>query len=142
MFPCFREKPVFSTRDARLDKRNLFLLSGRAAFRSRHKILQKSRFQVIEKNNFQILTICENQLSKSQIVKIKLCKDNHGVQLSLYILKLSIFSCDSIFSIFFVIPVHPHYLTFCFKFYFPIADIIVNHLYILFLRLRKINTKC
>ena len=42
----------------------------------------------------------------------------------------------------FVISVLFHYFTFCFKFYFPIADIIVNHLYILFLRSRKTNTKC
>ena len=67
MIPCFRDKPVFSTRDARLDKRNLFLLSGRAVFRSRHKSLQKSRFQQIEKNNFQILTICEKELSKAKL---------------------------------------------------------------------------
>ena len=40
---------------------------------------------------------------------------------------------------FFVIPVPFYYFTFCFKFYFPLA---VNHLYILFFRLRKTNTKC
>ena len=31
---------------------------------------------------------------------------------------------------------------FCFKFYFPIVEIIVNYLYLLFLRSRKTNTKC
>ena len=56
MFPCLMEKPAFSTRDAPIDKTNLFLLSGRTVSRCKYK--------------------------------------NHGVQLSLYILKLSIFSCQ------------------------------------------------
>ena len=47
-------------------------------------------------------------------------------------------------SIFFVnitvIPVHFYYFIFRFKFYHPIADI-VDHIYVLFLRLRKTNTK-
>ena len=34
-----------------------------------------------------------------------------------------------------------HYFIFCFKFYFPIADIIVSDLYIFFLCSRKTNTK-
>ena len=58
------------------------------------------------------------------------------MQLSLYILKLSIFSSQL-----FVIPVPVHYFTICFKFYFPLADIIINHLYMLFLRSLKTNTK-
>ena len=39
-----------------------------------------------------------------------------------------------------VIPVHFYYFTLCFKFYFPIVDIIVKHLYLLFLPSRKTNT--
>ena len=41
-----------------------------------------------------------------------------------------------------LIPVHFYYFIFCFKFYYPIVNIIVNHLYLVFLRLRKANTKC
>ena len=41
------------------------------------------------------------------------------------------------------IPVHFFFFfIFCFKFYYPIIDIIVDHLYLLFLRSRKTNTKC
>ena len=43
---------------------------------------------------------------------------------------------------FFVILVPFNYSPFWFEFYFPIADIIANHLYILFSRSRKTNTKC
>ena len=43
MFPCFREKPGFPTRDAPVDKRNLFLLSGRAVFRCRYKTSQEKQ---------------------------------------------------------------------------------------------------
>ena len=43
MFLCFREKPAFPTRDAPIDKRNLFLLSGIAVFRCRHKSLQEKK---------------------------------------------------------------------------------------------------
>ena len=68
---------------------------------------------------------------------MKLCKQNHGVHLSLYILKLPYFLVN-----YFVISVPFHYFTFCVKFYFPIAAIIVSHVYILFLRSRKPNTKC
>ena len=59
------------------------------------------------------------------------------MQLSLYILKLSIVSCQL-----FLIPAPIHYFTFCFRFYFLVADIIVNQLYIILLRLRKTNKKC
>ena len=38
MFPCFREKPAFPTRDALIDKRNLVILR-RAVFQVRHKSL-------------------------------------------------------------------------------------------------------
>ena len=69
---------------------------------------------------------------------MKLCKENHGIQLSLYILKLSIFSCQPFCNS----GIHFHYFTFCFKFYFPIAGIIVSRLYMLFLRSSKTNTKC
>ena len=39
MFPCVMEKPAFPTRDEPLDKTNLFVLSGRAVSRCRHKSL-------------------------------------------------------------------------------------------------------
>ena len=41
-----------------------------------------------------------------------------------------------------IIPVHFYYFIFCFIFYYPIVDVIVNHLYVLFLRFRKSNKKC
>ena len=44
--------------------------------------------KIISKSNF-----LRKQTLKIQIVQIRFCKENHGVQLSLYILKLSIFSC-------------------------------------------------
>ena len=40
-----------------------------------------------------------------------------------------------------VIAAHFHNFIFCFKFYYPIVDI-VNQLYLIFLRSRKTNTKC
>ena len=54
---------------------------------------------------------------------------------------MSVFICPYSFVNITVIPVHFYYLIFCFKFYFHIEDIIVNHLYLLILRLRKTNTK-
>ena len=42
-----------------------------------------------------------------------------------------------------VIPVHFYYfIFFWFELYFPIVDIIVNHLHLLFLRSSETNTKC
>ena len=41
MFPCVMEKPAFPARDAPIDKRNLFLLIGRAVSRCRHTSLQE-----------------------------------------------------------------------------------------------------
>ena len=41
-----------------------------------------------------------------------------------------------------VIPVQFYYFIVWLQFYSPIVDIIVNHLYLLFLCLRKTNTKC
>ena len=117
MFPCFREKPVFSTRDAPIDKRNLLLLSGRAVFRCRHKGLQEKQVPADRKS----------KLSKAKLYKSNVVK--------------KITECNYLFA-FFVIPVYFHYFTFCFKLHFPIADIITNHLYILLLRSRKTNTKC
>ena len=131
MLPFVMEKPAFPTRDTRIDQRNLFLLSERAVSRCRHKGLQGKQVPTDRKSNFQILSVKTN--FKSRIALIRLCKEDHVLQLSLYILKLSIF-----FVTFFVIPVPFCYFTFCFKFYFPTADIIVSHLYILF---RKTNTK-
>ena len=40
MLPFVMEKPAFPTRDAKIDKRNLFLLSERAVSRCEHKGLQ------------------------------------------------------------------------------------------------------
>ena len=40
-----------------------------------------------------------------------------------------------------VYPVHFYYFIFCFIFYYPIVDIIVNHLYLLFFHSRKTNEK-
>ena len=90
MFPCVMEKSAFPIRDAPIDKRNLFLLSGRAVSHCRHKSLQKSWFQLIEKkiSNSNYL---RKQTLNSRNAQIKICK----VQLiSLYILQLSIFSCQ------------------------------------------------
>ena len=67
MFSCFREKPAFPTGDAPIDKRNLFLLSGRAVFRCRQKSLQEKYVPTDRKNNFQILIIYENKLSKAEL---------------------------------------------------------------------------
>ena len=41
MFPCVMEKPAFATRDAPIDKRNLFLLSWWAISRCKHKSLKE-----------------------------------------------------------------------------------------------------
>ena len=71
MFPCFMEKPAFPTRDAPIDKRNLFLLSGRAVSGCRHKSLQKNYVSTDRKSSLEILIICENKLSKAE-----LCKSN------------------------------------------------------------------
>ena len=40
-----------------------------------------------------------------------------------------------------VIPVQFYFLIFCCKLYYPILNVIVNHLYLLFLRLCKNNAK-
>ena len=50
-FPCVREKPVFPTTHVPTDKRNQFLLCGRAVFRCSHKRLQKRSFQLIKKSS-------------------------------------------------------------------------------------------
>ena len=69
MFPCFREKPAFPTRDELIDKRNFFLLSGRAVFRCRHKNLQEKKVPTDRENNSQIIVICKNKLSKAELYK-------------------------------------------------------------------------
>ena len=106
MFPGFREKPAFPARDASINKRNLFLLSGRVVFHCRHKSQPEKQVLTDRKNNFQILIVCENKLSKTELYKSNFIK--------------KITECNYLF----------------------IADIIVNHLYTLFLRSRKTNTKC
>ena len=52
MFPCIMEKPAFPIRDTPIDERNLFLPSGRAVSRCRHKILQKNLVLTNRKSNF------------------------------------------------------------------------------------------
>ena len=73
----------------------MFLLSRTVVSRCRHKKgrCKKRRFQMIGK----VISKSNNrrkQTFKSRVVQIKLCKENPGVQLSLYILKLFIFSCQ------------------------------------------------
>ena len=79
----------------------------------------------------------QKQSFKSQTVQIKFCKGNQRVQLSLYILKLFIVSCQLFcnscsFSLF-------HDLL---QILFSCCSIIVDQLYTIFLRLRKTNKKC
>ena len=96
IFPCVTEKPAFPTRDAPIDKRNVFLLSRRAVNHCRHKSLHEKQvptvFQIGSK--FPNSNYLRKQTFKSWIVQIKRCTENHGVLLSLYILELSIFSCQ------------------------------------------------
>ena len=59
------------------------------------------------------------------------------------IMLMDVFICPySFVNINVIIPVHFYYFMFCFRFYFPIVNIIVSRLYLLFLCLRKTNTKC
>ena len=74
MFPYFREKPAFPTRDATIDKRNLFLLNRRAVFRCRHESLQEKWVPADRQNNFQILIICENKPSRAKLYKSNFVK--------------------------------------------------------------------
>ena len=74
MFPCVMEKPAFPTRDAPIDKRNFFLISGRAISRCRHKSLQENWIPTDRKSNFQILIICENKILKAEIYKSNFVK--------------------------------------------------------------------
>ena len=67
---CYGETS-FSYQDTPIDKRNLFLLSGRAVSHCRHKSLQGKYVPTDRKSNFQILTICENKLSKAELNKSK-----------------------------------------------------------------------
>ena len=73
MFPCFREKPAFPTRDALIDKRNLVILR-RAVFHFRHKSLPEKEFSTNRKTNFQILIFFENKLSKAKLYKSNFVK--------------------------------------------------------------------
>ena len=68
------EKPAFPTRDAPRDKRNLFLLSGRAISRCRQKSLQGKQVPTERKSNFQIQIICKKNLSKAELYKSKFVK--------------------------------------------------------------------
>ena len=49
IFPGVMEKPAFPTKDAPIDKRNLFLLSGTWLPVVDIRLWKKSRFQLIEK---------------------------------------------------------------------------------------------
>ena len=137
VFPCVMQKTTFPSRNTPIDKRNLFLLSGRVVSHFRHESLQKKQVPTDRKNNSQILIICENKILKAELYKsnfvTKITECNY----------LFVFQNSPHFLVnLFVILVSFHYFTFCFKFSFPIADIIVNHLYIRFLRSRKTNAKC
>ena len=55
---------------------------------------------------------------------------------------MNVFVCPYSFVKITVIPAHCYYFIFCFKFYSPIVNIIVNHRDLIFLHLRKTNTKC
>ena len=56
---------------------------------------------------------------------------------------MKVFFCQYYFLNITVITVHfYHFIFVFFKFFFPVVDIIVNHLYLLFLGSRKTNTKC
>ena len=57
-------------------------------------------------------------------------------------LLMNVFACPYSFLNITVISVHFSYFNFCFKFCYPVVNIIHNHLYLLFLRSRKTNTKC
>ena len=90
IFPCVMKKPAFATRDESIDKLNLFFLSGRTVSRCRRKRKEKS-VPTDRKKKLQILIICENKLLKAELYKSNFA-EFHGAQLSLYILRLSIFS--------------------------------------------------
>ena len=90
------------------------------------EVCKKSKLQLME-NFFSNSNYLQKETFKSGIVQIKLCKENHGLQLPPNILKISMFSCKLFcnscsFSLFY----------FCFKFSFPNPDIIVNYLYMFF----------
>ena len=55
---------------------------------------------------------------------------------------MNVFACPCSFVNITVILAHFYYFTVCFKFYYPTVDIIINHLYLLFLLSRKTSTKC
>ena len=44
VFPCVKEKAAFSTRDSPIDKRDFFLLGGRAVSVVGINVCKKSRF--------------------------------------------------------------------------------------------------
>ena len=69
MFSCVMEKPASPNRDAPIDRRNLFLLSGRAVSSFRHKNLKEKQVPTDRKSDLQIQIICENKLSKAELYK-------------------------------------------------------------------------
>ena len=70
---CYRETSFsYQGCTTSIDKRNLFLLNGRAVPRCRHKSLQeKFASPTDRKSNFQILIISKNKLSKGKLHKSK-----------------------------------------------------------------------
>ena len=91
LFPFVMEKSAFPTRDA-IDKRNLFLLSGRAVSCCRHKSLHKKQVPTHQKSNFQILIICKNKLSKAELYKSNFVKKSRSATIYLHFKTLYIFS--------------------------------------------------
>ena len=69
VFPCVMQKTTFPSRNTPIDKRNLFLLSGRVVSHFRHESLQKKQVPTDRKNNSQILIICENKILKAELYK-------------------------------------------------------------------------
>ena len=69
VFPCVMQKTTFPSRNTPIDKRNLFLLSGRVVSHFRHESLQKKQVPTNRKNNSQILIICENKILKAELYK-------------------------------------------------------------------------
>ena len=69
LFPCIKEKPAFPITDAQIDKRNLFLISGRTVPRCRHKSFQEKEVPTDRESNFQILILSKNKLQKAELYR-------------------------------------------------------------------------
>ena len=96
----------------------------------------------VTKLNQEYFKMKMEEIMKSSTYQSDFSNTNHKVcspplLLCFYILKFSIHILSTL-----IITVHFYCFIFCFIFYCPIVDIIVNHLYVLTLRLRKTNTEC